>query len=136
MKKCIKCAELKEVSEFYDRAVKKSNTCKSCAKDYAKKYNSLLGSKLKRSARRKKERQYVQAYIKNIKNKPCLDCGVLYPPCVMEFDHVRGKKKERLSRMLSATLNTVKAEIEKCELVCANCHRIRTQKRLEQQKTR
>ena len=46
----------------------------------------------------------------------------------MDFDHVRGNKCGIISRMTSAPMSAAKllAEIAKCEVVCANCHRRRT----------
>ncbi len=62
----------------------------------------------------------------------CSDCGFLgkdYPE-VLDFDHLRDKKFN-ISEFKHHTsgFSKVKEEIEKCELVCANCHRIRTVKR-------
>lgn len=59
-----------------------------------------------------------------------MDCGNSFPPYVMDFDHVRGEKLGNVSSMCNnRPLTTIMKEIEKCDLVCANCHRIRTQKR-------
>ena len=55
---------------------------------------------------------------------PCLDCRQHYPSYVMDFDHVRGAKRKDISSL--TTLTSVKAEMQKCDLVCANCHRERT----------
>ena len=64
-------------------------------------------------------------FVKNYKeSRPCMDCGKFYPACVMEFDHQKDKTRA-ISRMLSASAKRIYIEIEKCELVCANCHRIR-----------
>lgn len=70
-------------------------------------------------------------YIWEVKKGPCLDCGNKYPPYVMDLDHVRGEKKDDLSGMCDSgyTLEKLMQEVEKCELVCANCHRIRTYRR-------
>ena len=59
--------------------------------------------------------------------KPCTDCGVTYPPPCMEWDHVpeRGPKMFNLGRA-DFSMDRVLAEIKKCDLVCACCHRIRT----------
>ena len=61
----------------------------------------------------------------------CMDCKGSYPGYAMDFDHVRGTKTANLAQMLTSGygIETIKAEIAKCELVCANCHRIRTYKR-------
>ena len=64
-------------------------------------------------------------------NTPCFDCGKYYPSYVMDFDHVRGTKKSGVSSLVSinAPWEEIQEEIDKCELVCANCHRERTFKR-------
>jgi len=59
--------------------------------------------------------------------RPCLDCGEEFPSYVMEFDHVRGSKRFNLGKMTNHRREAVEAEIEKCDLVCCNCHRVRTQ---------
>ena len=72
-----------------------------------------------------------------MKSAPCADCGACYPPEVMEFDHVpgRGGKLHNISTL--KTLRAILAEAEKCELVCANCHRVRTtRRRLDRQNER
>jgi hypothetical protein len=62
---------------------------------------------------------------------PCADCGQRFPPVVMDFDHRDGETK-------SGTISTkigiwgwarILAEIAKCDIICANCHRIRTARR-------
>lgn len=69
-----------------------------------------------------------QKLLAELKDKPCIDCGIKYPPYVMEFDHVKEKKYKNVS-LLVTSKNKMLNEIEKCELVCANCHRERTHKR-------
>lgn len=64
------------------------------------------------------------------KDKPCADCGGRFPLCVMQFDHVRGEKFANLSVLRSrGNVQLILAEIAKCDVVCANCHAIRTCKR-------
>lgn len=61
------------------------------------------------------------------KDKPCADCGIQYPPCAMEFDHVIGTKLFDIGGNGSwKSLPKLLAEIEKCDVVCANCHAMRT----------
>ena len=62
----------------------------------------------------------------------CLDCGVSFPdhPEVYDFDHARGTKKYNVSSLFTShTWKRIAAEIKKCDLVCSNCHRIRTAQR-------
>lgn len=56
----------------------------------------------------------------------CADCGN-DNPIVLDFDHIRDKKYN-VSQMVHDGFSwaAIKKEIEKCEIVCANCHRIRT----------
>jgi len=63
------------------------------------------------------------------KNVPCADCGNRFPPECRDFDHVRGEKIRNVGLMACAALDRLLAEIHKCEVVCANCHRIRTVRR-------
>lgn len=81
--------------------------------------------------RRDSKRADIVAMIRAAKARPCMDCGVEYPPYVMDFDHVRGKKLVNVSASRRNVLSAerVEAEIAKCDLVCANCHRIRTHER-------
>lgn len=60
----------------------------------------------------------------------CADCGGSFPPECMDFDHL-GDKVDGVATMVSRTKpwEEIEAEIAKCELVCANCHRIRTKRR-------
>lgn len=62
----------------------------------------------------------------------CIDCQE-NNFLVLEFDHVRGSKKANISTMMKKpttfSLDMVKEEIAKCEIRCANCHRIRTKAR-------
>ncbi len=75
-----------------------------------------------------KRLQNNKAIIRTFKSVPCADCGVTYPYYVMDFDHKRGPKKLNVSRMINKTTGALLKEIDKCEVVCANCHRIRTHK--------
>lgn len=64
------------------------------------------------------------------KAKPCAQCGGTFPPECMDFDHVHGPRSFLVSSAFSwRRLDALKAELEKCELVCANCHRTRTKQR-------
>lgn len=73
-------------------------------------------------------RQTAQAFVRDSKLAPCADCHGVFPPVCMDFDHVGGDKTANVSKMArdGASIAKLVAEISKCDLVCANCHRIRT----------
>jgi 5-methylcytosine-specific restriction endonuclease McrA len=67
---------------------------------------------------------------------PCVDCGET-DPIVLEFDHVRGKKTKGIMQLAAnSTIAKIKEEIEKCEVVCRNCHSRRNFKTLHKHKRR
>ena len=80
----------------------------------------------------RKQKEYLSRYIREIKEKnPCMDCKVWYPYYVMDFDHVRGRKHKNVSELIdSLSKKKIDEEIAKCEVVCSNCHRIRTHNRI------
>ena len=81
----------------------------------------------------RKERR-IREYLWGIKSKtPCQDCGKMYHPVAMQFDHVRGLKKFNLSKPIK-TWTSVFEEISKCDIVCSNCHHVRTFTRSTQAK--
>jgi len=60
----------------------------------------------------------------------CADCGYAAHPAALEFDHLPGVGKvQNIAAMPCNSWAAIEAEIAKCEVVCANCHRIRTAER-------
>jgi len=80
-------------------------------------------------ARNRQQKLDARAFIVASKDVPCADCGNRYPSYVMDFDHL-GDKKFNISNMTARGMAQLQAEIAKCEVVCSNCHRIRTHERL------
>lgn len=77
--------------------------------------------------RREDDRKdYNREVMRRAKDKPCQDCGIKYPAYVMDFDHVRGDKVRKVSGLTNGSTSVILAEIAKCDVVCANCHRQRT----------
>lgn len=70
----------------------------------------------------------VKAIINTIKTtKGCVDCGYNANPVALDFDHVVGEKSFNIARSVrSMKLERLLSEIAKCEVRCANCHRIKT----------
>lgn len=78
---------------------------------------------------KRKARDRNKEYVRDIKEKnPCAECGERYHYSQMDFDHIDGKKKHNIARYANSavSIKTIKDELAKCELVCANCHRLRT----------
>ena len=67
-----------------------------------------------------------RAIIASAKNVPCADCGGDFPSWVMQFDHVGSDKLRNVAGMSTYSVQKLMSEIEKCEVVCANCHADRT----------
>jgi hypothetical protein len=65
-----------------------------------------------------------------LKNVPCTDCGDRFPIVAMDFDHIRGTKVQNVGNMATYSDEKFLAEVGKCEVVCKNCHAVRTHARL------
>jgi hypothetical protein len=108
---------------------KDKEDAKRWGKQYYKNRNKdyLIQSKEHQRLLKIEKRNHVTNYLSK---HPCVDCGET-DPIVLEFDHVSGKKKNNVSNLVnqSYSLDLVKAEIEKCVVRCANCHRRITYKR-------
>ncbi len=68
-----------------------------------------------------------------LRNVPCADCGGRFPKAAMDFDHRDpASKRYTVSRMLlRASTEDIRTEAAKCDVVCANCHRMRTYRQRE-----
>lgn len=102
---------------------------------------------LQRAANRKHYRENKQQYVARsrrlkadtkamilaAKVVPCLDCGKTYPFYVMDLDHrdrTRKKFEIAVGHARRYSRKAMREEIEKCDAVCANCHRVRTYRHL------
>ena len=72
---------------------------------------------------RKKQREFVQDLKKG---KCCSRCGWNEHPCALDFHHIDASTKYKDIAMMTQThsIKKLQEEIDKCILVCANCHRI------------
>ena len=76
-------------------------------------------------AERNKKKDWITQY--KLENSVCTDCKISYPPQILDFDHLKDKKFSISGKgVKDNTLDAIIKEIEKCEIVCANCHRHRT----------
>ena len=82
-------------------------------------------------ARNRSKRLRLRARLQALKSVPCQDCRRSYPPYVMDFDHreAASKRYEMTGLVYRGSLKLAMEEVAKCDVVCANCHRIRTHAR-------
>jgi hypothetical protein len=78
-------------------------------------------------AYRTRKRAELARYVDAIKMKRgCADCGYRGHPAALDFDHLPGTQKRHLVSKYFRSKPALEDEIAKCDVVCANCHRIRT----------
>jgi len=128
---CTKCGKKKDIAEFSwsIRGIKRHSRCKACRAaermDYYERNKEIeLEYKFDRQLRKRKEaRDFVENYKSN---HPCVDCGKT-DPRFLTFDHVRGAKKKAISDMVNQgyTIESIQAELDKCEVRCLECHHLR-----------
>lgn len=134
MKKCIKCnlEKVEDCFAFRKDTNKYRNVCFDCGKENKKSYYIANKQKIIKTSRKNsdKTRKELRIMLNGLKNKPCKDCGKSYPPCAMDFDHTENNKVKKINIFLT-NCNKAKLieEVNKCEIVCSNCHRIRTHNR-------
>jgi hypothetical protein len=89
------------------------------------KYRNKPETKAVRAQFDKDRRSQKKQIVLEAKSNPCADCGKTYPPRCMDFHHVRGPKLFLIGRTAGRSPAELKREIEKCVLLCCNCHRLR-----------
>lgn len=135
MKICTKCNKEKAIKEFTFKNKslgKRTAQCKECRKIWFKAHyttNKSYYKKLATIARPKLRQRRREDLYNYLVDKFCVDCGQ-QNIIVLEFDHLHSKEFS-ISEMVNKAMgwDRIKEEITKCEIVCANCHRIRTAKR-------
>lgn len=125
---CLACGVEKDPSDFYISS--RGRKCKDCVKTTNKQYRGGKVEEYRAAVYARKVKRRVA--VKEAKDKPCMDCKQRFLPCQMDFDHRdRSTKIANVSRMISndTSLKLLIVEIKKCDLVCANCHRLREYRR-------
>lgn len=135
---CTKCGEEKPLEEYAyknkPKGIKKPH-CKECDKVARRQYyldnkERIVEDILIRN-KEKKKRNYTFLH-KYLETHHCVDCGN-DNPIVLEFDHRDNVDKvDSISKMCSEGrgIESIKKEIDKCDVRCSNCHKIRTAKQM------
>jgi hypothetical protein len=91
----------------------------------ANKQRYIDQARVRKEAIRLERTRYLLSFFEG---HPCVDCGES-DPVVLEFDHLSDKSFAIGTKLVQFAWQTILDEIEKCEVVCANCHRRRTARR-------
>ncbi len=127
-RRCSMCGLWKRQSGFHNSRTSQFSYCRDCRRSYDRRYYHERG----KAARRERQRARVRAarmWMDSLKEgRPCADCGEVFPVWVMHWDHLPGYDKVGCIGTLvgSHARTLVLEELKKCELVCANCHVLRT----------
>lgn len=107
---------------------KNRERCSSYQKEWAKSHRQQKRKWGRNRARRLREALWIKKA-----TIPCTDCGLFFPPYVLEFDHIEAPHKSAkgnricMSAIAACSPARVEKEMKKGEWVCANCHKERTE---------
>lgn len=135
MKTCRKCKIEKDLSEFGKLSKAEdglNSTCILCMREYHKNlYHSSEKRRLdiRQNDQRNRDRIY-QLREEYLEDKSCTDCGNK-DRRLFHFDHITDNKEFNIADAISRSYSweRILKEINKCEVVCSNCHTIRTWER-------
>lgn len=134
LRRCGRCGEDKPVTEFAWRRKpqgQRDNMCRRCRAAYKREHYEANKQRYIAQAAVQKQRALLERtalLIEFFATHPCSNCGES-DPVVLEFDHLRDKAFNISQVFRDRSWQTILDEIEKCEVVCANCHRRRTARR-------
>lgn len=135
MKICNKCKQEQPLDNFNKKRNGLQPYCKPCDRLASRaRYKNNKDSHIKNVRQRnlkviKKNHDYILEYLKT---HACVDCGNS-DIRVLEFDHIGDDKEYNIANMIGGaySLSSIDKEIAKCEVRCANCHRIKTAERAQ-----
>ncbi len=135
LRRCGRCGESKSPDEFAWRRKalgQRHNMCRPCHSVYHHEHYSANKQRYITQARERKRALAIERtewLLTYFDSHPCADCGES-DPVVLEFDHRRDKQFNIGAVLPYRRWSSVLEEIAKCDVVCANCHRRRTARRV------
>lgn len=122
MKMCNICKTEKELDEFHKKGKGHQGMCKECRKNYIREH--YLKNKEKYLEKAKISNKKLRDWYVDLKSKlSCESCGESHISC-LDFHHKNPKEKEiALGSAMSYSKEKVNKELEKCIVLCSNCHR-------------
>ena len=130
--RCALCGDVKPLEAFHRMGAGRQRYCKPCRRDWDAAY--WARRRHFRMSQQRDRRRELREWISGIKSStPCTDCGGYFHPAAMTYDHLPGhEKRDDISSLVAGGYRgAVVTEMAKCEIVCANCHAIRTFRRRE-----
>lgn len=133
MKNCSTCKQDKSIDQFPWKNKSKGTTsysCSECTNERSRgwyKDNTEIHKKRVQVLARDRRSENTQKLFDYLKEHPCVDCGQTNP-LTLEFDHQRDKDFNIADKMDHRNWNGLQDEISKCQVRCANCHKIKTAK--------
>jgi len=129
--KCCRCKEALPRDSF-GGITKRNDYCKICKRQREKDYRQLNSEKIRLCNNTAAKRRYLknaELLCKYLNDHPCIICGES-DLIVLDFDHRdRSTKKHAISDLIHVwAWENILTEIEKCDILCANCHRRKTAK--------
>ena len=133
-KRCSRCKIDKKRAEFHTHRVKQDGLCYMC-KDCQRIQDAKYYQKNKHKVRDNKNRKVQhnqKKLLEYLSLHGCIDCGN-EDKRILEFDHIRMDKTRNIGILVHQgyAWERVLEEIAKCEVVCPNCHRLRTYERVD-----
>jgi hypothetical protein len=123
-KLCGRCATTKPVAAFHRRGKGHQAWCKECRKAYDREDYEVNYDRHRERTRQGS--QAWSAWLRGLKEEPCTDCRQRFHFAAMQYDHTGTDKTLNVAAMIGCSRERTLVEINKCELVCANCHAVRT----------
>jgi|ERR687892_1186514 hypothetical protein len=134
MRRCGRCGQLKPVDEFNWRRRERGqrdNMCRPCRSEYKRQHYLANKQRYVDQARARAQALYLERTVYLLEyfaTHPCVECGE-GDPVVLEFDHLGDKKFDIGHALPYRNWQSILDEIEKCDVVCRNCHRRRESRR-------
>jgi hypothetical protein len=99
--------------------------CRTCRTAAMETYRGR--NREERTERSKRHHRGRKSELVQYKGGKCMDCGGVFPDCVYDFEHRDPFDKSfNIGQKLHRPMEELKSEADKCDLLCSNCHRIRT----------
>lgn len=120
---CTKCGLEKPIEEFVTRSRNKdghTSVCKECHKKICIEYYLKHKDTIRKNSKIYLDK--IKKYIEDYKKCGCVMCGEKDLAC-LDLHHLTNKDFTISHQIRNKSINTIIAEVNKCVVLCSNCHR-------------